>query len=235
MADEKMPQTQGFGCIYLVRYLPRAENYFASNIEFMIYEHRVCEVGHAVGIGHTLYKYTILDYGHPERLSGPFPPSLAVIVFLSGIISACGKFLYFMEAFFAFRIYVLSKKPYIPTVVLALALVRLLGCTVIFVMALRAPSVQSYEVHWGWLSTTMWSIGAANDLMTTTTLVSLLYKQRVYAQKRTAALMDKLILWTIGTFLMHLTLYLTLSPSLTVSFNEAELYLGRHVYCPFAM
>ncbi|KAJ7263496.1 hypothetical protein C8J57DRAFT_1470787 [Mycena rebaudengoi] len=35
----------------------------------------ICEVAHALCIGHTLYQYTISDYGHQERLSGPLPHS----------------------------------------------------------------------------------------------------------------------------------------------------------------
>jgi hypothetical protein len=88
-----------------------------------------------------------------------------------------------VQGFFALRIYAVSKKLYIPTISCFLASVRLLGSTVVFIAALRAASLASYEVHWGWLSLTMWSIGAVNDLLTTATLVVYLYGQRTRAQR----------------------------------------------------
>ncbi|KAJ7851101.1 hypothetical protein B0H13DRAFT_1905397 [Mycena leptocephala] len=48
----------------------------------------VCEMAHALCVGHTLYVYTISDYAHPERLVGPAPVSLEAGVIFSGIIGA---------------------------------------------------------------------------------------------------------------------------------------------------
>ncbi|KAJ6557558.1 hypothetical protein B0H19DRAFT_1234748, partial [Mycena capillaripes] len=51
---------------------------------------RICEVGHAICMGHALYTYTILDYAHPERLLGAFPISGSVSPFFVGlIVHAC--------------------------------------------------------------------------------------------------------------------------------------------------
>jgi hypothetical protein len=54
------------------------------------FENRICEVGHALCIGHSLYVYTISDYAHPERVLGPTPKSLETTSIFSGVIAACG-------------------------------------------------------------------------------------------------------------------------------------------------
>jgi hypothetical protein len=51
---------------------------------------RFGELGHAICIGHTLYAFTILDYGHPERLLGPAPKSLETSMLLGSIAVTSG-------------------------------------------------------------------------------------------------------------------------------------------------
>lgn len=96
-----------------------------------------------------------------------------------------------------------------------MAFLDLLGNFVIFVTLLPMTSVAGYEVQWEWLLTAVWSVSAANDLTITATLVFILYSRRTHAQQRyafgslrrrpvshylcsTVALVDKLIVWTIG-------------------------------------
>ncbi|KAJ7916147.1 hypothetical protein B0H13DRAFT_2323635 [Mycena leptocephala] len=153
----------------------------------------VCEFGHAICVGHTLYTYTISDYGHPESLALATPKSLGTAVFFSGVIAAS------VQGFFSFRIYALSQKLYISILIWGMAFLRLLACTVMFVGVLDMTSLAHYETQWGWLLTATWSVSTANDWTITATLVVLLYKQRANVFKRTAALVDKIIAWTIET------------------------------------
>ncbi|KAJ7935282.1 hypothetical protein B0H13DRAFT_523022 [Mycena leptocephala] len=153
----------------------------------------LCELAHAMCIGHTLYMYTIIGYGHPERLIQRAPASLEAAVFFSGIIAAC------VQSFFSFRIYALSNQLFIPCVTWALSLVRLVLSTVAFISGLQMVEIASYEAQWGWLAITLWSISAANDLTIAATLVYILARRRKNIHQRTAALVDKLIAWTIET------------------------------------
>ncbi|KAF7368741.1 hypothetical protein MVEN_00199000 [Mycena venus] len=158
----------------------------------------VCEVAHALCIGHTLYIYTISDYVHPERLGGAVPKSLATATFFSGIIGAS------VQAFFSFRIYAFSNKLSISLFLWAMAFFRVVGCTVLFVTALSMTLLASWEAQWTWLLATIWAGSSANDLTITATLVLLLYKQRTHVvHTRTAALVDKLITWTIETGMLN--------------------------------
>ncbi|KAF7336206.1 hypothetical protein MVEN_02168400 [Mycena venus] len=156
----------------------------------------VCEVTHAICVAHALYQFTILDFGHPERLFSRLPVSLDTAIFFSALIEQS------VLGFFSFRIYTLSKKLYVPILIMFITSIRLLGSMVTFVVTLRLPSLQSYTAHWGWLSIAQWSSGVANDVLTTVALVVLLYNQRTgltWHVTSTVALVDKIIVWTIET------------------------------------
>ncbi|KAJ7020177.1 hypothetical protein C8F04DRAFT_1275456 [Mycena alexandri] len=155
----------------------------------------VCEFAHALCIGHTLYTYTILDYGHPERL-GPTrasPRSIHTSVLFGLVITTC------VQGFFSVRIYALSRRLFVPILIGTLLFLRVVGSTVASAAGLRSTSVLNYESQWGWLIKTVWGIGAACDVITTTALVTVLVQQRTYAHRRTGAILDKIIAWTIET------------------------------------
>ncbi|KAJ7886343.1 hypothetical protein B0H13DRAFT_898990 [Mycena leptocephala] len=179
----------------------------------------VCEVAHAICVGHTLYVYTISDYGHPERIGGPAPKSFDVAILFSGAIAASG--------FFSFRIYAFSRKLWIPTVIWGMSFLRLLGSLVVCITTLRMSSLARFVAQWEWFITTVWSISAANDLAITATLVVLLRHRRstVIDLKRTAALVDKLILWTVETGLLTSAFSLIMLACF-VTMRENFIYLG---------
>ncbi|KAJ6571656.1 hypothetical protein B0H19DRAFT_1372661 [Mycena capillaripes] len=153
----------------------------------------ICEAAHAVCFGHTLYTYTISDYGHPERIAGAFPKSLLVATFLTGVLAVC------VHGFFSIRIYRFTKHVYIPCLIWVMTFLQMLGRTVLFGTAVRMASIISYQLKWAWLSTSVWIVSAATDLVITTTLVAVLIRRRAYAQKRTAAVVDRVILWSLET------------------------------------
>ncbi|KAF8194404.1 hypothetical protein K438DRAFT_1934601 [Mycena galopus ATCC 62051] len=155
----------------------------------------LCEVGHAICLGDTLYILTISDYAHPrpERICGGVPKSFPVATFLSGIIGGS------VQGFFAFRVYRLSKKLLVPISCWVMSALRVVMATVICVTLLRATSLVTYEVQWKWALTTLWSVSIVHDLTVTATLVAILMGERDNAYKRTAALVDRLILYTIET------------------------------------
>ncbi|KAJ7032723.1 hypothetical protein C8F04DRAFT_644527 [Mycena alexandri] len=152
-----------------------------------------CELALVVCSADTLYRYTILDYGHPERLLQRTPSSLEAAVFFCGIIAAS------VQSFFSHRIYSLSKTLYIPLLTWILSFLRLLASTTAFVSGLLMVNFVSYEAQWGWLGISLWSVSTANDFIIAGTLVFFLIRQRRNAQKTTAAVVDRLIAWTIET------------------------------------
>ncbi|KAJ7906310.1 hypothetical protein B0H13DRAFT_1716324 [Mycena leptocephala] len=151
-----------------------------------------CELAHAICIADTLYQITVSDYDHPERLV-LIPRSLATAVLFSGLVGAC------VQSFFASRIYRISKSLYIPCLSWILSFSRLLGSITVFVYGLRMKTIPEFEARWSWLLNSLWSVASANDVIITATLVYRLRQQRPAAEKRTLALVDKLIAWTMET------------------------------------
>ncbi|KAJ7133366.1 hypothetical protein C8R44DRAFT_772272, partial [Mycena epipterygia] len=150
------------------------------------------ELGHLICIGHSLYVMVITDYGHPERLAH-IPASLFAATFIGGLVSSC------VQSFFAYRIYVLSNSLWIPCICWTLSLFRVVPSNVVvFAFGIREP-IAEFIHKWNWLFITVWTVSVANDLLIAGTLVFLLYRERVHARKSTAAVVDKLIKWTIET------------------------------------
>ncbi|KAJ7318238.1 hypothetical protein DFH08DRAFT_715080 [Mycena albidolilacea] len=153
---------------------------------------RVCEFAHAICIGHAIYTYTISNYGHPERIAGALPKPLLAAAFLTAVIATL------VQGFFTIRVYALSKRLYVALIVSAVIFVRLLGTIAIVAIGMRMTLLKSFERQWGWIFTVSWSISSASDLTITAILVAFLRKQRLGVCKRTTALVDKIITWTIG-------------------------------------
>ncbi|KAJ7854591.1 hypothetical protein B0H13DRAFT_2081077 [Mycena leptocephala] len=120
------------------------------------------------------------DYVHPEHLDLALPKSFPAAILFSGIIAGS------VQGFFSFRIYAFSKKLCIPLLIWAMAFLRVLACT----------------AQWEWLfMMAKWTVSSVNDLMIMVTMTFLLNNERInphHWSLRTAALMDKLIAWTIS-------------------------------------
>ncbi|KAF8194394.1 hypothetical protein K438DRAFT_818898 [Mycena galopus ATCC 62051] len=155
----------------------------------------LCEVAHAICLAHALYIVTISDYDLPvlERVGGAVPKSFPPSVLLSGIIGGS------VQSFFAFRIYRLSKKLLVPIVSWAMSALRMVMAAILTGALLHETSMTRYEMHWQWAISAGWSVSTVNDLMITGTLVAILIGERKNTYKRTAALVDKIILYTIET------------------------------------
>ncbi len=92
------------------------------------------------------------------------------------IITACGKLMhasigtrspFAVQGFFAFRIWALSNRIYIPFLIWVLSFVRLLGGAVSFGAALHTDSMVSNDMRLRWLIKAVWSVGVATDVTTT--------------------------------------------------------------------
>lgn len=89
-----------------------------------------------------------------------------------------------VQGFFSFRIYSLSRKVYIPLFIWIMSFWRLLSGILVLTGTLQSSNVEGAEGQWGWALLASWSVSAANDLAITVALVTILIRQRTYAQKR---------------------------------------------------
>ncbi|KAJ7837799.1 hypothetical protein B0H14DRAFT_2513476 [Mycena olivaceomarginata] len=188
---------------------------------------RVCEFAHAICIGHAIYTYTISNYGHPERLAGAFPKPLLAAGLLTAVIATLG-----IKGFFTIRIYALSKRLYITLIISAMIFARLLGSSAVVAIGMRVTLLKSFERQWGWIVIVLWSISSAADLTITAILVAFLRNQRLRVHKRTTALVDKIITWTIETGLItSISSTLILACFVTMKENFHSYLAGDLGYC----
>ncbi|KAJ7851975.1 hypothetical protein B0H13DRAFT_2399066 [Mycena leptocephala] len=150
------------------------------------------EFAHTVCIAISLYNMIITNFGHPENLK-VLPPSLLASAFIGSLVS------FTVQMFFTFRIYALSKHLFIPLICAALSLFRLVPPNVIVLGFGTSQPVPIFLKQWGKLFDAIWAASAVNDLLIAGTLVYLLYQRRSNVLERTAAIVDKLIAWTIET------------------------------------
>ncbi|KAJ7027971.1 hypothetical protein C8F04DRAFT_1291942 [Mycena alexandri] len=139
----------------------------------------LAELGRIVCVGSGLFTYTIFNYGHLETVVGPLPKSLDTAILIGGIPIIC------VQGFFSFRIYAFSKRFFVPIFIWVVTSMRCISGTALMVTSLRMKSIVEFEMQWGWLFTAFWGFSVASD--------------RPSGQKRTVALIDKLILWTLET------------------------------------
>ncbi|KAJ7935909.1 hypothetical protein B0H13DRAFT_2462923 [Mycena leptocephala] len=164
-------------------FLPRSE----------FHSRRILEMGHVISIGHSIYTVSVSDYGHPERLLLA-PNSMAVALVFSGIIVAC------VQGFFASRTYRFSHALFISCFCGTLSFLRLLGCIFLFVFAIHMKSTVGWETQWSWLLNSVWAVSSSNDIILAIALTHALWKQRELTEnKRTIALVDKIMKWTLQT------------------------------------
>ncbi|KAJ7183790.1 hypothetical protein C8R46DRAFT_1067828 [Mycena filopes] len=153
-----------------------------------------CEVGHTICIAHTLYVYTIVDYGLPlhHLVTDAIPASLGATTFFTGLIAAT------VQSFFAWRIYSLSRSLYIPIICWLLAFLRVVIAVIVLIIGAIHVSIATLEAKWAFLHYLVWAESACNDLILTSALVYWLSRQRP-DHMRTATLVDRLIRWTLET------------------------------------
>ncbi|KAJ7173433.1 hypothetical protein C8R46DRAFT_114947 [Mycena filopes] len=151
----------------------------------------VCELAHAICIGHMLYVLLITQYGHPESLTD-IPKSLVASTLFNAIVAVC------VQGFFAYRIYRLWKSLYLPLLAWALSFLFLGATGIVFVIGLQTLPYQEFERRWGWLLDALWGVAAATDLLIAGTLVFWLLGRRGESAE-SVDLVDKIIAWTIET------------------------------------
>ncbi|KAJ7624335.1 hypothetical protein DFH06DRAFT_1481644 [Mycena polygramma] len=149
------------------------------------------EFAHAICIGHTIYTMVITNFGRPNLVT--LPASLITSTVIGSLVS------WFIQSFFAFRIYTLSQSLWIPCICWAMSLFRLVPANVVMLKYGIHLPLPVFLQRWGWLFDTVWAVSAFNDLLIAGSLVYLLYQRRAMALKNTVAVLDKMIAWTIET------------------------------------
>jgi len=171
------------------------------------------EFAHAICIAVSLYTMVITNYGHPELLVH-LPNSLIASTVIGSLVA------YFIQSFFAYRIYALSNSLWIPCICWTLSLFRVVPPNVVMFAYGIHESIPDFLTQWCWLFDAVWAVSAVNDLLIAGTLVFLLYRRRAGGLRHTAAVVDKMIQWTIETGVVtSITSIAMMGVFLTMRFN----------------
>ncbi|KAJ7119030.1 hypothetical protein C8R44DRAFT_982724 [Mycena epipterygia] len=186
----------------------------SRGVKFLVALVWSCEVAHLICIGQPLYHATISDFENPQRIL-LVPTAVPISFLFSSITGTC------VQGFFSFRIYRLSKSLYIPAFSWMLSFLRVAFAILAVIYEGHSKvSIFTFEAQRAWILYIVWGASMVNDLIIAATLVYWLYQQRINAQMKTLALVDKLIEWTIETGVVS---WRVIYPFRFLIFQEPEL------------
>ncbi|KAJ3869900.1 hypothetical protein EV359DRAFT_76335 [Lentinula novae-zelandiae] len=191
----------------------------------------VIELGHTICVFHANYFYTVTHFGDTDVI-GVLPVSVGAAVVLHGLVLLIGGSSIFsllkpinetrgiVQGFFTYRIALFTGKPHI---IPALSGILML-CQALAVYTLSAQlitvatkSLKDFMDKWEWLMFTVLILRAIADVLISGSLVYHLVHSRDGAYGSTVAIVDKLILWSIGQ---------SFQPSVSPSTDESVLETG---------
>ncbi|KAG1874466.1 hypothetical protein F4604DRAFT_745646 [Suillus subluteus] len=156
------------------------------------------EIGHTISVLTGMYLLTVTQFGQPDALAvTTMPAGYAWSIIFSGSVGSI------VEAFFAHRMYVLSKSWYLPSIAWALASFRCVGSMVVAAQVFGNISLDVFSTRWRWLITACFATGAGADLIVAGGLCYYIYREkRVAMGQTTMRLLDRLLAYTIETGLV---------------------------------
>ncbi|KAJ6525899.1 hypothetical protein DFH09DRAFT_1188152 [Mycena vulgaris] len=171
------------------------------------------ELGHTICSLHSIYWITITTYSRPPNSFIVKPPqSLIVSLFSAGIDAV-------VQIFFGNRIRVLSGRPHVFFLCLAMAALRFI-CDIALVSTIwvfnAGFTVLESKVHWVMITAS--TVGPAADIVIALAMCYYLWELRESGLRfnRTRTMVDTLMIWTVETTLvtgvsgiMQLILFLT--------------------------
>ncbi|KAJ7214426.1 hypothetical protein GGX14DRAFT_610869 [Mycena pura] len=101
-----------------------------------------------------------------------------------------------------YRLYALSKKLYLAIIFWTLAFLCFVFTFALSMGGVQSATFASYLAEWAWALIVVLSLGATTDIGITVTLIFLLLRGRSKFFRKTTALVEKLIRWTIETCMM---------------------------------
>ncbi|KAG1900533.1 uncharacterized protein F5891DRAFT_297043 [Suillus fuscotomentosus] len=160
------------------------------------------QLGHFVCIISTLWTMTVSTYGDPSQLQVlPLAADSAIP------LSACTAFI--VQSFYAFRLWKLSKKVYLPILCEMISLIAGIATLIISSRAFDMTDITIFEDSQTILIALSLMARTVCDVITTVAITWSLYHKRVSDFENTTTLIDRLIYWTVETGLA--TRYLAVS------------------------
>ncbi|KII83840.1 hypothetical protein PLICRDRAFT_443804 [Plicaturopsis crispa FD-325 SS-3] len=155
-----------------------------------------CELVNAASVATAIYTLTIKDFGQPEKLLANQPGVLLSFI-VGGIVGPAVQSL-----IFAYRIRKASGNLRIALGCWALSAVRFSGCLAGTVGGFRAVNTVTFIAQWRALFIALLAISTSIDVTVAVSLCYYFRSERGRAMRRTAKVLDRLIILTIHTGLL---------------------------------
>ncbi|KAG1771465.1 hypothetical protein EDD22DRAFT_947902 [Suillus occidentalis] len=141
------------------------------------------------------YLLTVTEFGRADALAvTTMPIGYAWSIVFSGSVGSI------VEAFFAHRMYVLSKSLFLPSIAWALASFRFVGSMVAAAKVFGDISLDVFSTEWRWLITACFATGAGADIIVAGGQCYYIYREkRVAMGQVTMKLLDRLLAYTVET------------------------------------
>ncbi|KAH9943611.1 hypothetical protein B0H21DRAFT_488388 [Amylocystis lapponica] len=136
-----------------------------------------------------LYTITISSYGDAVALNA-MSWSMNLIFFVGGLVSAI------IQAFFSWRIYVISGHYPVSIISWAGSTFRVAITLTVCILGFKAKTISNYEARWGWTIILSFSVSMAVDLLNASALCYFLWR-RPKISPGTHHLIDKVMTWAI--------------------------------------
>ncbi|KIK45535.1 hypothetical protein CY34DRAFT_105456 [Suillus luteus UH-Slu-Lm8-n1] len=153
------------------------------------------EIGHTISVLTGMYLLTVTEFGRADALAvTTMPIGYAWSIVFSGSVGSI------VEAFFAHRMYVLSKSLFLPSIAWALASFRFVGSMVAAAKVFGDISLDVFSTKWRWLITACFATGAGADIIVAGGQCYYIYREkRVAMGQVTMKLLDRLLAYTVET------------------------------------
>ncbi|KAG2055323.1 hypothetical protein BDR06DRAFT_334611 [Suillus hirtellus] len=181
-----------FGCLSCQSYI-----YFARcksdhlALKAVVFAVFFIQLGHFVCILLTLWTMTVSTYGDPSQLQVlPLAADAAIP------LTACTAFI--VQSFYAFRLWRLSKKVYLPILCEMISLVAGISTLIISLRVFNMTNIVSEDSQTILIALSLMARTVC-DVIATVAITWSLYHKRVSNIESTTVLIDRLIYWTVET------------------------------------
>ncbi|KZV79541.1 hypothetical protein EXIGLDRAFT_753333 [Exidia glandulosa HHB12029] len=149
---------------------------------------------HSALLMHAIHHYTIINFGHPEKLHDSVWSLNATIV-LSGLIALA------VQAFFCARVLRVTKSKILGGACFVLVLLRFAFSFMLAINTCISNSISDVETKFKWQLVAALSIGTASDIAIAGCICGTLWSNRT-GFKPTDALVDKIIAFVLSSGLL---------------------------------
>jgi len=153
------------------------------------------EFAHSICISVDFYLASIVNYGNPLYL-GVISSTLGIALLIA-LFTA-----WLVQGFFAQRIRIVSGKGWLAGFCWVLSSVVFAFSVAVATTTFTTPVISDFIPRWWWLVVTLVVLLGLTDVIISAILCWYLAKGRRSAHLRTAAILDKLMLWSIETCLL---------------------------------